>query len=79
MMTTQVITARPEQPIVELITLFSDGGRHHLPVIDTRHRLVGMVTQSDMVAALYRMGLEAQQGAAKPADVAEAATRGLVA
>jgi len=62
MMTTQVITARPEQPIVELITLFSDGGRHHLPVIDARHRLVGMVTQSDMVAALYRMGLEAQRG-----------------
>jgi CBS domain-containing membrane protein len=61
MMTSQVVTARPEQPIVELITLFSDGGRHHLPVIDARHRLVGMVTQSDMVAALYRMGLEAQR------------------
>ena len=58
MMTTAVITARPEQPIVELITLFSDGGRHHLPVIDALHRLVGMVAQSDMVAALYRMGLE---------------------
>lgn len=60
MMTSRVITARPDQPIVELITLFSDGGRHHLPVIDARHRLAGMVTQSDMVAALYRMGLEAQ-------------------
>jgi CBS domain-containing membrane protein len=60
MMTTQVVTARPEQAIVELITAFSDGGRHHMPVIDARHKLVGMVTQSDMIAALYRMGLEAR-------------------
>jgi CBS domain-containing membrane protein len=58
LMSTPVITARAEQPIVALITLFSDGGRHHLPVIDARHRLVGMVTQSDMVAALYRLGIE---------------------
>jgi CBS domain-containing membrane protein len=70
MMTMQVVTARPEQPIVELITLFSDGGRHHLPVIDARHRLVGMVTQSDMVAALYRMGLEAQARPAPPVALA---------
>jgi CBS domain-containing membrane protein len=60
LMTTQVMTARPEQPIVELISAFSDGGRHHMPVIDARHKLVGMVTQSDMIAALYRMGLEAR-------------------
>jgi CBS domain-containing membrane protein len=58
LMTTQVLTARPEQAIVDLTTTFSDGGRHHLPVVDDQHRLVGMVTQSDMVAALYRAGLE---------------------
>jgi CBS-domain-containing membrane protein len=40
-------------------------------VIDARHRLVGMVTQSDMVAALYRMGLEAQ---ARPAAAAAPTT-----
>jgi CBS domain-containing membrane protein len=58
LMTTQVLAARPEQTIVDLTTTFSDGGRHHLPVVDAQHRLVGMVTQSDMVAALYRAGLE---------------------
>jgi CBS domain-containing membrane protein len=58
LMTTQVLTTRPEQTIVDLTATFSDGGRHHLPVVDDQHRLVGMVTQSDMVAALYRAGLE---------------------
>src|SRR5262249_28219657 len=58
LMTTQVLTTRPDQPIVDLTATFSDGGRHHLPVVDDQHRLVGMVTQSDMVAALFRAGVE---------------------
>jgi len=58
LMTTQVHTTRPEQTIVDLTATFSDGGRHHLPVVDEQHRLVGMVTQSDMVAALFRAGIE---------------------
>jgi CBS domain-containing membrane protein len=58
LMTAPVLTARPEQPIVDLVAAFSDGGRHHLPVVDEARRLVGMVTQSDMVAALFRAGLE---------------------
>ena len=58
LMTSDVSTARPHQAMVDLMTMFSDGGRHHLPVVDDRHRLVGMVTQSDMVAALFRAGLE---------------------
>ena len=58
LMTTRVLTTRPEQFIVDLTATFSDGGRHHLPVVDDQYRLVGMVTQSDMVAALYRAGLE---------------------
>jgi len=32
---------------------FSDGGLHHLPVADEDGRLVGMITQSDVVAALF--------------------------
>jgi CBS domain-containing membrane protein len=44
--------------MVDLMPAFSDGGRHHLPVVDDHHKLVGMVTQSDMVAALFRAGLE---------------------
>ncbi|MBL8338143.1 MAG: HPP family protein [Rhodoferax sp.] len=51
-MTTQVRTASPDQPLVDLAASFSDLGLHHLPVTDMEGRLVGMVTQSDMVAAL---------------------------
>jgi CBS domain-containing membrane protein len=56
-MTRDVLTASPAQELVDLMPLFSDGGRHHLPVVEDG-RLVGMVTQSDMVAALFRAGLE---------------------
>ncbi len=63
-MTRDTITAAPGQELVELMHAFSDGGRHHLPVVDERGRLVGMLTQSDMVAALFRAGVE------RPADVA---------
>jgi CBS domain-containing membrane protein len=58
LMTRQVLSARPGDALVDLVSAFSDGGRHHLPVVDERHRLVGMVTQSDMVAALFRAGLQ---------------------
>lgn len=58
LMTTRVFTTRSGQAIVDLTATFSDGGRHHLPVVDDQHRLLGMVTQSDMVAALFRAGLE---------------------
>ena len=52
-MTRRVRTARPEQPIGDLVQGFSDGGLHHMPVVDDDDHLVGMVTQSDLVAALY--------------------------
>ena len=57
-MTRDPLTARPEQDLVDLVPAFSDGGRHHLPVVSGDGRLAGMVTQSDMVAALFRAGLE---------------------
>ena len=57
-MTADPLTASPRQELVDLMTAFSDGGRHHLPVVDDRGRLLGMLTQSDMVAALFRAGIE---------------------
>ncbi|NOV22998.1 HPP family protein [Cupriavidus necator] len=59
LMTRAVVTARPEQPMVELAQAFSDGGLHHAPVIDDQRRVVGMVTQSDLVAALLKSGVMA--------------------
>lgn len=57
LMTRAVVTARPDQPIVELGRAFSDGGLHHVPVIDDNRCVVGMVTQTDLVAALLRRGV----------------------
>ena len=54
LMTTEVRTARPEQRVVELIPLFSEGGHHHLPIVDGEGRAVGIITQSDLVRVLYR-------------------------
>ncbi|SDO81153.1 CBS domain-containing membrane protein [Ralstonia sp. 25mfcol4.1] len=65
LMTRAVVTARAEDPIVSLAQAFSDGGLHHVPVLDDRNRVVGMVTQSDLVAALLRQSDQAM-------DMAEA-------
>lgn len=53
-MTRMVKTARSDMHIVELVPLLSDVGVHHIPVIDHERRLAGMITQSDLIAALYR-------------------------
>jgi CBS domain-containing membrane protein len=55
-MTRQVRVASADRPIAELVPLFSSTGHHHLPILDGEQRLVGMVTQSDLVAALARLG-----------------------
>ena len=65
-MTRDVLTASPAQELVDLMHAFSDGGRHHLPVVDHDRRVVGMLTQSDVVAALFRAGIE--RAAAVPAN-----------
>ncbi len=57
-MTRDVLTATSTQELVDLVPAFSNGGRHHLPVVNGDGELVGIVTQSDMVAALFRAGLE---------------------
>ena len=68
LMTTEVVTVRPEQPIVDTVTLFSDGGLHHLPVVSAGHEVVGMLTQSDLVAALFRANLEQSRPGARPSQ-----------
>lgn len=52
-MSTPVRAARPDTHIARLVPFMADQGLHHLPVVDEDSRLVGMVTQSDVVAALF--------------------------
>jgi len=53
-MTRQVRVARASQKITELVSLFSREVHHHIPVIDDDQKLVGIITQSDLVRSLYR-------------------------
>lgn len=57
-------TAHETTPAVDLVPLMADEGYHHVPIIDAERRLVGMVTQTDLVAALYEICL-AQPGASR--------------
>lgn len=45
LMTRKVSTARHDQPLYDLVGAFSDGGLHHMPVLDGE-QLVGILTQS---------------------------------
>ena len=53
-MTQQVRVARADQHMIELVPLFSDGGHHHIPIVDAAQCLAGIITQTDLVRALYR-------------------------
>ena len=55
-MTRQVRVASAERPLAELLPLFAQGGHHHIPIVGAEARLVGMLTQSDVVSSLLRSG-----------------------
>lgn len=53
-MTRRVQVASQHRHAIELVPLFSEGGHAQIPIIDDENRLVGVITQSDVVRALYR-------------------------
>lgn len=52
-MTRSVRVASADRLLTELIPVFSENGHRHVPIIDGQRRLVGIVTQSDLIKALY--------------------------
>ena len=54
-----VSTVSETTHIVELVPLMADAGLRHVAVVDEQKRLRGIISQSDLVAALYRGGLAA--------------------
>lgn len=51
-MSTPVQMAGTAQHAMDLVPLFSDGGHHHIPIVDTNARLAGIITQTDLMMAL---------------------------
>lgn len=54
LMTPNVRTVDPNLPVAKLIPVFAHYGHHHIPVVDNARRLVGMITQSDLIGGLHR-------------------------
>ncbi|MBH9576238.1 HPP family protein [Inhella sp. 1Y17] len=55
-MSREVRVARVDRHLAELLPLFAGSGHHHLPILGLDGRLVGILTQSDVVKALARLG-----------------------
>ena len=53
-MSQSVQVARVDQHVMDLVPLFSQGGHHHIPIVDAGQHLVGIITQTDLVRALAR-------------------------
>ncbi|WP_216331322.1 HPP family protein [Rhizobium sp. X9] len=51
-MTSPVRTVRPETAIEEAIIRFAEEGLHYLPVIDANGKMVGIISQSDVMVAM---------------------------
>lgn len=51
-MTTPVRTVRPETRIADVVAMMADAGLHHMPVVGPDDRLVGIVSQTDLIVAL---------------------------
>lgn len=69
----EVPFATPDLPVIELARPMSDA-LHCVPVLDASRTLVGLITQSDLVAALYQMTLSANSQADPQADPASLAS-----
>ena len=61
-MSAKVHAVHPDTPVAELLRQSFAQRTHHIPVIDERRRVVGMIGRSDMTAALYRQIALAQSG-----------------
>lgn len=56
-MSASPVTAMEDTPVADLVPLMANTGLHHIPVLDAQRRCVGIVTQSDVVAALFEHAL----------------------
>lgn len=51
---TQPATAKPDDPAVSLFAILTDGKTHGVSILDDERRLVGVVTQTDLLMAMAK-------------------------
>lgn len=66
-MTTPVRVLRPNTPIADVVVLMAAEALHHMPVVDAEGRLVGIVSQTDLIVALLADAAEQGRAAETPA------------
>ena len=71
-MTPAPTTIGQDRHLVELIPLFTEAGHHHIPIVDEQGSIVGIITESDFVRALYQGERIAPAADATPVAVVEA-------
>lgn len=54
----EVPTCRADWPVTDLLQMLTETDVHQVPVIDEARRVVGIVSQSDLLAAIFRMALQ---------------------
>ncbi len=54
-MTRSVQVAGMDRRLVDLLPVFGRTGHHHIPIIGEKERLVGIITQTDVVVALTKV------------------------
>ena len=58
-MTTDVVTVRPDTPVNDIARLMSDRGVTGIPVVDEAKRVVGIITELDMIVRNMRLEMPA--------------------
>ena len=57
-MVSKLTVAHEHEHIAALVPVLSDQGLHHIPVLNAQQQLVGIITQSDLIAALFNAKLD---------------------
>jgi len=65
-MTRRVQSALPSTMIAKIVPSMADRGLHHMPVVNEQNRVVGIVTQSDLIGALFQRALAADKAKDRP-------------
>lgn len=53
-MTSPVVSVRPEEPVGALVPLMTERGFRHVPVVDAGEKLLGIITRNELIAVMHQ-------------------------